>query len=70
MTMPDDGAQTPAPAPAPPRTDSLWGRRQIVTTGIVLLWSVPVITTNALGQTKTKQKSCPPGKKLIGGKCI
>ncbi len=71
MTTPDDGKQAPDPAPIPPRTDALWSRRQVVATGIVLLWSMPVITTIALGSGgTTKQKSCPPGRKRIGGKCV
>lgn len=51
-------------------TSDQWSRRKLITTGLILLWSMPVITTIALAAGKTKTKSCPPGKKLSKGLCI
>lgn len=52
------------------QSDGEWSRRRVVTTGLLLLWSAPLITTFALADDKKKNKTCPPGKKGKGkGKC-
>jgi hypothetical protein len=57
----------------PPTPDSQWTRRKVLTTGLVLLWSMPVITTIALadegkGGKAGKSQSCAPGGKKLGKK--
>ena len=54
-----------------PQSDGEWSRRRVVTTGLLLLWSVPLITTFAL-VADAEGKSCPPGKiwDPIKKKCI
>lgn len=48
-----------------PQSDGEWSRRRVLTTGLLLLWSAPLITTFALADgTTTKRISCPPGKKF------
>ena len=53
----------------PEQSDGQWSRRRVVTTGLLLLWSVPLITTFALADGG---KCCPPGKKYdpIKKQCI
>lgn len=50
-----------------PQSDGQWSRRRVVTTGLLLLWSAPLITTFALAGPGGK--CCPPGKKGKKGKC-
>jgi len=55
----------------PEQSDGEWSRRRVLTTGLLLLWSAPLITTFALADDQTTL-SCPTGQKFnpILNKCV